>query len=200
MLLILKNEYRNIDTMKKRLRRKNDRRKKIKWIVSITLTAFLVSVFLTVFSEIILKDTGIIVSLIVLIFIVSIGVLADAIGIAVATAEVNPFNSMASAKVKGASQALKLVRNAGRVSSICCDVIGDICGILSGATTAIIVVVIGKQLNVTNISLLAVLLSGIVTAMTVGGKAAFKDIAIGHSKQIVFACGKIVAFFDRKTK
>lgn len=186
--------------MKKRLRRKKDRRKKVKWIVSITLTAFLVSVFLTIFSEILLKQTGMVLSLILLIFIVSMGVVFDAIGIAVATADVNPFNSMASSKVKGAVHALKLVKNAGRVSSICCDVIGDICGILSGATTSIIVVIMAQQLDIANVSLLAILLSGIVTAMTVGGKASFKDIAIGHSKQIVFACGKIVAFFDRKTK
>ena len=45
---------------------------------------------------------------------------------------------MASRKVPEAEDALRLIRNAGRVSSFCNDVIGDICGVISGSAAAVI--------------------------------------------------------------
>ncbi|MFQ8767640.1 MAG: hypothetical protein ACLR8U_14850 [Oscillospiraceae bacterium] len=41
----------------------------------------------------------------------------DIIGVAVTAADEKPFHSMASRKVPEAGEALKLIRNAGRVSS-----------------------------------------------------------------------------------
>ena len=41
--------------------------------------------------------------------------------------------------MRGAKEAVWMVRNAEKVSSICNDVVGDICGIISGATGALIV-------------------------------------------------------------
>lgn len=50
-----------------------------------------------------------------------------------------PFHSMAAHREKGAKEALMLLRSASRVSSVCNDVVGDICGIVSGSTAAVIV-------------------------------------------------------------
>ena len=47
-------------------------------------------------------------------------------------------NAMASRKVPEAMEALHLIRNANRVSSFCNDVIGDICGVISGSASAVI--------------------------------------------------------------
>ena len=71
---------------------------------------------------------------------IGLGILFDIIGVAVTAADPRPFHSMAAHKEPGAKEALMLLRNAGRVSSVCNDVVGDICGIVSGTTTAVIVV------------------------------------------------------------
>ena len=70
---------------------------------------------------------------------------------------------MAAHKEKGAKEALKLLRNADRVSSVCNDVVGDICGIVSGATGAVIV----ARLQ-TGLDLESVLISVGVTALISG--------------------------------
>ena len=52
---------------------------------------------------------------------------------------------MASRKVKGASVAVKLKKSADKTSSFCCDVIGDICGVISGAAgTTICAILVTK--------------------------------------------------------
>ena len=58
------------------------------------------------------------------------------IGIAVTVATPKTFNSMATKNVRGARACINLIRKASKVSSFCNDVIGDICGILSGSAGA----------------------------------------------------------------
>ena len=68
----------------------------------------------------------------ILLVIVMVGIIFDIIGVAVTSADEKPFHSMAARKVPGSQEAIKLLRNAERVSSICNDVVGDICGVVSG--------------------------------------------------------------------
>ena len=49
----------------------------------------------------------------------------------------------------GAKTAVKLIRNSSIVANICADVIGDICGVLSGAKSIIIAGIIGISFNAT---------------------------------------------------
>jgi hypothetical protein len=74
--------------------------------------------------------------------------LFDIIGVAVTAADERPFHSMAAHKEKGAAEALYLLHNASHVSSFCNDVVGDICGIVSGTTAAVIVSRLQSALNV----------------------------------------------------
>ena len=43
------------------------------------------------------------------------------------------YHAMSSKKIKGAKKAVSFKKNADKVSSFCNDVIGDICGIISGS-------------------------------------------------------------------
>ena len=61
------------------------------------------------------------------------------IGTAVQSAEEKPFHSLAARKVKGARESISVIRHAPQLANLCCDVIGDIAGIISGATTTLIV-------------------------------------------------------------
>ena len=101
-----------------------------KWIALIFLTTVLISALMSFVSSNLLEGAGLALSFVILICIVLTGILFDIIGVAVTAADEVPFHAMASRKVPEAEDALRLIRNAGKVSSFCNDVIGDICGVI----------------------------------------------------------------------
>ena len=109
-----------------------------RWIALIFLVTVLISALMSFVSSNLLEGAGLILSFVILICIVLTGILFDIIGVAVTAADEVPFHAMASRKVPEAEDALRLIRNAGRVSSFCNDVIGDICGVISGSAAAVI--------------------------------------------------------------
>lgn len=174
--------------------------KSVKWVLLITLWTFGLSVFMSFFSDLILRNTNLFVSFVVLFFIILIGILFDVIGIAVTSVDDKPFHAMASRKVIGSIQSIKMIRHASKVSNICNDVIGDICGIISGASGTFIVLEISNIYPDINIALFTVFMSSLAAALTVGGKAIGKDIAINHSKIIIKICGRILYSIESKLK
>ena len=85
-----------------------------------------------------------------------------------------------------------------RVYNLFNDVIGDICGIISGTSAAFIVSQIGGSVEFIDAAVFSIILSGLVAAGTIGGKAMGKDIAIGRSKEIVTIAGKIISVFTER--
>lgn len=149
------------------------------------------------FSETTLLGVSLPVALLVLFCIILIGIVFDIIGIAVTYQDVTAYTAMASKKIKGARQAIRLVQNAGTVSNICNDVVGDICGIVSGAMGAAIAVRLLIKASQVNDLIISIAISSLIAAFTVGGKAVGKKIAMRHSHQVVFGIGRIFAFFSR---
>ena len=100
---------------------------------------------------------------------------------------------MAARKIRSAKYAVKLIRNAEKVSNFCSDVISDIAGIMSGATgTAIAAVLfITDRANLVG----TFLITAGVAAVTVGSKAFGKSVAINHSGDIVNIVSKVIYFF-----
>lgn len=141
----------------------------IVWILTVTFISFLISVILTAASSDVLKEAEIFTAFLVIMVIILVNIIFDTIGTAVTAAEEAPFHAMASRKVYGAKQAIRLIRNADKVSNVCNDVIGDICGIISGAAGAYIIFrLIGDSAKVSATELIV---TGMITALTVGGKA-----------------------------
>lgn len=169
-----------------------------KWIITITLVAFLLSASLQFVSSELFRDKSNVVAVITVFLIVLIGIFFDIIGIAVTAADETPFHAMASRKLFGARRAIKLIRNANKVSSICNDVVGDICGVISGTASALIVVRISQNLNLLETTLAGLSVSGMVAALTVGGKAFGKTYAIGNSNFIVYKVGVVLQFILAK--
>ena len=132
----------------------------------------------------------------ILLVIVLIGILFDIIGVAVTAADVKPFHSMAAHRVPGAQEALKLLRNAEKVSSFCNDVVGDICGIISGTASASIVLLIlaNRQSVGTRAQLLEIGMAAVVSGLTVGGKAVGKTFAMTKSTSIVHCASKVIYY------
>ncbi len=96
---------------------------------------------------------------------------------------------MSSGRIKGAKQATKLLKNADRVSNFCNDVVGDICGIISGAVGAAIVFRLLTSNPDLEKALLSAAIAGFISSVTVGGKAIGKNIALKKSKDIVLKTG-----------
>src|SRR5699024_205817 len=97
-----------------------------------------------------------------------------------------------------------VVRNADRFASFCNDVIGDISGIVSGTALTVVLVQIGKILEVSEGSTfeiaLSVMMTSILAALTVGGKALGKTFALKSSTQVVLVAGKVIYFLEHTFK
>jgi len=181
--------------MKQKKKSKKNKNFDYKWLIIVFIASFIITGALSFLSNEIMSGINITVALLVLIFFILIGVLFDVIGLAVATADEKQFHSMAARKIKSAKYAVKLIRNAERVSNFCSDVISDIAGIMSGATGIAIAAVlfISDNFNVFG----KFLITAGIAAVTVGGKAIGKSIAINRSEDIVNMVSKVICFFAR---
>ena len=167
------------------------------WIIKIIVSSFLISIIFTLISETAIPNVGIFIGIILTLLFILIGVVFDMVGIAVATADEAQFHSMASRRVKGANMAIRLKKNAEKVSSFCNDVVGDICGIVSGSTGAVISIKLAENYNFNNLATTLIVM-GLISSLTIGGKALEKGIAMKKSNNILFNFAKILNFFYRK--
>jgi len=167
------------------------------WIIKITLSTFLISLIFSLLSETIIPNANIFISIVLVLLFIGIGILFDIIGVSITVADEKTFHSMSAKNVKGARLAVKLIKNAEKVSSFCNDVIGDICGIISGSTSASIAIIISSKFNL-NILIVSLIITSIVAALTIGGKAIGKSIAINKSDVIIFRFSSILSIFCKK--
>ncbi len=169
------------------------------WIYRVALLTFVLAIAISFIADGVLRNVNMVVGFIVLLFIVFLGIVSDTIGIAVASCDEQPFHAMAAKRIKSAKYSLLLIKNAGQVSNFCNDVIGDIAGIISG--TALVTIVgqlfLNAELTLQQ-SVVNVIFSAFIAALTVGGKALGKEIALNHSKQIVHQVGKLLHVIDGK--
>ena len=168
-----------------------------KWITTVSVLAFSISLIFSFISEITMpKANGLVATLIILLFI-GIGILFDMIGIAITVADIKTFNSMATKQVRGAHLAVKLIKNNEKASSFCNDVIGDICGIISGSAGVILSATLATTLNL-NIFWVTLLITAIIAALTIGGKAIGKATAINKSTLILYKFSKSISYFYKR--
>ena len=164
-------------------------------MVTIFLVTILVSGTISLVSEEIMAASSMAVAFCILLAIVFIGIIFDIIGVAVTSADEKPFHSMAARKVPGAQDAIRLLRSAERVSSICNDVVGDICGVVSGSASATITAQLLSNFELSQPRVVGLLMSALVAALTVGGKAVGKTFAMSSCTAIVHTVGKILCRF-----
>lgn len=184
----------SIGAAKKKAKGKKKRVLDVGWTVSVFFLSLLISVLLALFSSS-LESLSLFFGFLILLLVIALGVSFDFIGLAVASADMANFNSMASRGNPMGRRGVWLVKNAGKVSSFCNDVIGDIAGILSGA--------IGATLSMKLFTMDTpwgfwgnLLLTGAISAVTVGGKALFKGLALSRSQQVVFFLSRLFCLFS----
>ena len=145
-------------------------------------------------SELVIGNAPLAVAYLLIVLLVVIAVVTDMIGTAAAACDIEPFLAMSARKVKGSKMAVRLVKNAEKVSSVCADIIGDICGIVSGACGSAIVV---KQFVDGTSIFVSVLFSAVIAAITVSGKAFGKTYAMTNSNKIIFAVARVLSVFKK---
>ena len=172
--------------------RKRERQKAIRWVVTIFLATIVISGTISALSDVLMANSSMAVAFLILLIIIFVGIVFDIIGMAVATADEKPFHSMAARKVPGAQESIALLRNAERVSSICNDVVGDICGVVSGSASATIAAQILSNFEFSWPQIASLAMSALAAGLTVGGKAIGKGFAVNSCTTIVYSVGKMV--------
>lgn len=188
------NEFENLLVQTRRKEKIKKEHVNVGWIVKIILIAFVISFTLSFVSQMTIPNLSIGFGILVTLLFIFIGILFDIVGVSVTSADEKVFHSMNARQVRGAKVAVKFKKNADKVASFCNDVIGDICGIVSGAAATTIAVNISQSLGCdllfTNLTVAA-----IVAALTIGGKAMGKSFAINKSDIILYEFAKVVSIF-----
>jgi len=171
--------------------------KKDNWIYKVFLMTFFLSLAFSFISNAITTKANLITMIIITILVIIIGIIFDMIGTASLTSNEATFHAKSSRKIKGAKESLSLIKNSVKVASVCNDVIGDICGIISGGMGAMVAISLANFFN-TSILLTSMITSAFISSLTVGGKAIFKRVAIKKCDDIVFIVGKIKSVLKLK--
>ncbi len=171
------------------------------WPIKILVITLFLSLAISVASEFVLGNAGIAISIVIILLLWVLGVTTDMIGVAAASCSIEPFNAMCSRKVRGAKEGRMLVKHAEKVSSICNDVVGDICGIISGAAGSVIAgKLILESMSKSVGILIAASVSAIIAGLTIFGKAAMKKFAIDNCTKVILIVGKVLSIFTKKSK
>ena len=189
-----KSEFQNLLEEEKKKEKIKKEKVDIKWIIIIVIIAFVLSFCLSFVSQSTIPKVSLYVGIIITLLFIFIGVLFDIVGVAVTSADEAVFHSMNSRNVKGANIAVKFKKNADKVSNFCCDVIGDVCGVISGTAAAAIAAILILKYNF-NAILVSLIVTSIVSSLTIGGKAIGKSFAINKSEVILYAFAKFINNF-----
>lgn len=177
-------------------------KRSLQFSLYIAVITFVLAAIFSSFSSSLLGNVSWYIGLIVVLFFVFIGIIFDMLGIAATAAKEAPLHAMAAEKVVGAKEGVLIHKNADKFASFSNDVIGDISGIVSGSALTIVIIQITHVLQKTDGStfqiILSVVLTSIVAALTVGGKAISKYFAIHYSTNIVLFTGKVIFFLEQK--
>ncbi len=167
------------------------KKNRYKWVLFVTFLSFTITIVFSILSDFVLSKTGLIIGIFIILAFVLLGVLFDMIGVAVASATDRSFHAMASKKIKSTDTAKNLIKNSAKVSSICNDVIGDVCNIMSGTATVVVSNNISTNYDL-NHTVVLLIITSIVASLTIGLKAWGKDIALKQKDTIIMKTAKIL--------
>ena len=162
-----------------------------KWIIITFVATFILSIVFGGVSNIVVEKLNIFLAIIVLILVILTGILFDMIGMAIATCDEAPFHAKASKKKSGAKEVIALLKEKEKATNVCNDLLGDICGIISGSACALIALKLSNILRL-DMVIVSLVLSAIVAAVTVGGKAIGKGIAMNKAENIMYMVGNVI--------
>ena len=190
-------ELKNLVEQTKKREKISKEKVDIKWILIIIIVAFIISFSLSFVANSTIPKLSLVFGILITLLFIFIGIIFDIVGVSVTSADEAVFHSMNSRKVKGANIAVKFKKSADKVSNFCCDVIGDVCGVISGAAGTTIAAILIRDYH-TDILITGLIVTAIISSLTIGGKAIGKSFAINKSDIILYEFAKIVSAFYKK--
>ena len=185
---------------KKKVKTLEKRVKQYGWAVRMFFLTLCLSSVFSLISQSLMSSLGIVTSVITILTFIFVSICFDMVGIAVTSASRDFF--IANDK-KGTEIGLLLVDNSEKVCSFCADVVGDICGILSGAGGASVILSFSNIIQDQTIMIIvSTLVSSLIAGVTIFGKACMKAKAIKNANKIILKVGYICEkiFFRKKQK
>ncbi len=170
--------------------------KKTKWLLTVLLISFILSIVMSITSEGLIPKVNVVIGIVIILLFIFIAVIFDMIGVAITAQEETPFHSMASKKIKGSTNSVRLLKNSDKIASICNDVVGDVCGVVSGSAGVLVANTISESFDI-NKSIIVLVTTAIIASLTITGKAYGKTIAINNSKSITEKVGKVLHRFQK---
>ncbi|MBO8171284.1 MAG: hypothetical protein H0Z33_05240 [Bacillaceae bacterium] len=169
-----------------------------RWSLIISIWTFFIAVGISSISDILLRQSSLLLGFLTLIMIVLIGALTDMIGVAITAVDLPPFNAMAAKKVYGARKCIHIIRNADKYANFFNDVVGDVAGYIAGFAGASIVIEIVRLSDEMTMyeSVVSVLVAGLTSSAIVGSKAVGKNLALTYRTEIVLFLGKFLTVVD----
>ena len=168
-----------------------------KWLCQIFLLSLELSIAFSLLAQLTLSHTNLAISLILIAVLIIISVIADIVGVAVTACNVKPLLENIEKGVFGARLGLRIVKQADKASSICSDVIGDICSILSGAGGVSITLQLTELFSSVSSFVLALFVNAIIASLSIVGKAVGKTYALNNPLKIVLIVGKVFSIFSK---
>lgn len=167
----------------------------LNWSIKIFFLTLALSISFSILSELVLNTASILISIFIIVLFLTINVFMDMIGVAVTAGSIVEFNKLVKDNIKGAKEGRLLLTNAEKVSVFCCDIIGDICGILSGACGASILIKIISESNSPIKIIISSIISGLIAGLTIFFKSIEKGYAVNSSTNIILKIGKLLSVF-----
>ncbi len=161
----------------------------IGWSVKTFVLSISLSIIFSMLSQSLFPKLSIFLSIFIIFFFIFVSVIFDMIGMAVTS--INKTKLLKFEGEPGYKTALKLCEHTEKVASFCGDVIGDICGILSGAGG--VSLVLSMNIHDSNVYFLETChVSSIIAGLTIFGKAIMKGYSVEHCDKVVMKTGQIM--------
>lgn len=176
------------------------KRKRNLWPLKAFFITLLLAAAVNTGSEVALTDSQWWLATILTVVILTLGVVFDIIGTAATACDIGPFHSMASRRVRGGKMAVRLAMKKDIVSSVCCDIVGDICGIVSGVCGAALAAEAVGALNLSTVwsVVVKVTIYSIISTLTITFKAIGKNIAVKNANKIILGVAKVLSIFRKE--
>lgn len=164
------------------------------WNIKVFIISFILASLFSYLTNLLSEGASNIIMIVLIVIVIAIGIIFDMIGVAVLSAKESTFHAKSSKKIKGAKEATKLIKSSVYVSNFCNDIIGDVCGIVSGGLGTVLAINLSRYFNPT---IVTILVSSSISALTVTGKAIFKNVAVKKADDIIFIFSKVLSIFKK---
>lgn len=178
-----------------------DSRGPAKRALRVGLLAFFLAVIVNWSAGLVLSSVPAFLAMLVVLLLILTGVAFDILGTAVTAAEAAPLHAMAARKMPGARQAIWLTKNADAVANFANDVVGDVTGAVTGAAGTAVALRLSTAVAAGNLASegLALAMVGLIAALTVGGKAAGKSLAMERATDVLMLAGRAIWAVEKGT-